>query len=287
MNNLKMTGGGRASLIDDRKRTRKRRVISTVVIVAALVVLIWLSIDYLNKSKSDKKNEPVTGDKTVTDVMAPPTPLPTNPTNPVNPPPTPLPTNPTVMSTLRIRLVNEVGDDSRSQSVAERLRQIGFDQITQENPWYPRKQSRSVVLYRPGAEGVAEAATSIADRFKLDKPVPISASLVLGLDFPKHKDLPIKHKNVKSEKNAYIEILNGTDQPYVSKTNLVEFLRNRKLIVAGSARNYTTDKLQGTFILTGSGGSPAAQVLKEIYELGDSSVKEDTADIIIIVGAGL
>ncbi len=285
MNNLKMTGGGRASLIDDRKRTRRRRVVATVVIVAALVVLIWLSIDYLNKSKSDKKNEPVTGDKAVTDVMAPPTPIPTNPENPV--PPTPLPPNPAVMSTLRIRLVNEVGDDSRSQSVAERLRQIGYDQITQENPWYPRKQSRSVVLYRPGAEGVAEAATSIADRFKLDKPVAISASLVLGLDFPKHKDLPIKHKNVKSEKNTYIEILNGTDQPYVSKTNLVEFLRNRKLIVAGSARNYTTDKLQGTFILTAKGGSPAAQVLKEIYELSDAAVKEDSADIIIIVGAGL
>jgi hypothetical protein len=286
MNNLKMTGGGRASLIDDRKRTRKRRVIATVVILVALVVLIWLSIDYLNKSKSSKKEEPVAEGKGVTDVMAPPTPLPTNPTNPVNPP-IPLPTNPVVMSTLRIRLVNEVGDDARSQSVAERLRQIGYDQITQENPWYPRKNSRSVVLYHPGAEGVAEAATSITERFKLDKPVPIAASLVLGLDFPKHKDLPIKHKNVKSEKNAYIEILNGTDQPYVSKTNLVEFLRNRKLIVAGSARNYTTDKLQGTFILTGSGGSRAAQVLKEIYELGDAAVKEDNADIIIIVGEGL
>ena len=84
MNNLKMTGGGRASLIDDRKRTRRRRVVATVVIIAALVVLIWLSIDYLNKSKSDKKNEPVTGDKPVTDVMAPPTPLPTNPTNPAS-----------------------------------------------------------------------------------------------------------------------------------------------------------------------------------------------------------
>jgi hypothetical protein len=117
--------------------------------------------------------------------------------------------------------------------------------------------------------------------------VPIAASLVLGLDFPKHKDLPIKHKNVKSDKNAYIEILNGTDQPYVSKTNLVAFLRNRKLIVAGDARNYTTDKLPNTLILTGSGGSMAAQVLKDIYELDDSAVKVDDADIIIIVGQGL
>jgi hypothetical protein len=267
MNNLKMTGGGRASLIDDRKRTRRRRVIATVVILAVLIVLIWISIDYLNNAKSNKKEEAFVGEKAVTDVMAPPPPLPSNPANPTTP--TPLPASPTVMSPLRIRLVNEVGDDSRSQSVAERLRQIGYDQITQENPWYPRKQSRSVILYRPGAEGVAEAANSIAERFKLDKPVPI------------------KHKNVKSDKNAYIEILNGTDQPYVSKTNLVAFLRNRKLIVAGDARNYTTDKLPNTLILTGSGGSKAAQVLKDIYELDDSAVKVDDADIIIIVGQGL
>lgn len=287
MNSKSFGAGGRASLIDDRRRARRRRIVASFFILVVLVVLVIISLNYLN---STRKNEETSKDAKApsipTDILPPPNShnpsLPDNPAAPVEVPPI---TDP-VVSRLRIRIVNETGSDSSSEAMITKLKEIGYSEITVEKPWAERKRSKGLVLYRPGSEGVAEAAKKITERLKLDPPVMISTTLVLGLDFPQHKDLPIKHKDLKSEKNAFIELLNGTDQPYVSKTKLVEFLSKRRLIVAGDPRNFKTNTQKKTLLITGPGGNKAAEILREMYELDASAVQEDTADIILVLGSG-